>query len=63
MRKADYALLAQLIKKYREHYDSSPITGPRCETTIVALESLAHEFASSASVDKQAFLKACGIYP
>lgn len=46
MRKADYMLLAQLI---REHVDNPAV----CE--------LAREFAKLASVDRDAFLKACGL--
>ena len=65
MRKADYALLAQTIK-------TEIIFAARNEKNVTlgsgyfqgytyALHQIARDFAEGASVDKVAFLKACGI--
>lgn len=61
MRKADYAALAAIIKEWRAHYHASPTNPHHCTPAVEAIESLAREFADRASVDKSAFLKACGI--
>jgi hypothetical protein len=55
MRKADYALLAKIIRTMRLfHKNNNP-------SKCAALQSLAREFAERASVDKAAFFKACGL--
>jgi hypothetical protein len=67
MRKKDYGMLADLIKKRIEDTDLNSV--PFVGTVYGANQSylsrsfkiLAREFASSASVDKAEFLKACGI--
>lgn len=51
MRKADYLTLARVI---RESLEANP-------DARHAIESLAREFATAASVDRRAFLQACGI--
>lgn len=53
MRKADYSTLAALIKEWRA-------LNPAAAQTLSAL---ARDFSDRASVDKNAFLKACGIEP
>lgn len=49
MRKIDYHILAQIIKQMAQVYDR------------VTLERLAHNFANRASVNKDQFLKECGL--
>lgn len=67
MRKQDYSLLASMIRVHleqlREARDNSPdvLTINRACAAIVELEILAHNFARSASVDRRAFILACGL--
>lgn len=76
MRKVDYILLAELIASGLKIADDMAregstlhAAGQRCALESLAhtagqrcaLENLAHAFARSASVDRAAFLKACGI--
>lgn len=62
MRKVDYAVLAGLVKETRIHYSAHPKNGNRhCTEAVEAVEHVAREFAAQASVDRAAFLKACGI--
>lgn len=69
MRKADYAALADIIRTYRaQHAASRDVAASSAEQshhirTLSALECVARDFANSASVDKAAFLRACGIEP
>ena len=56
MRKTDYAALADTLKKRREHY-----TAQNKQDIADAIEVIAHVLASKLSVDKAAFLRACGI--
>lgn len=49
MRKVDYHLLAQIIKQMAQVYDRA------------TLERLAHNFANCASVNKELFLRECGL--
>lgn len=59
MRKADYTLLASIIREevdaYREPENEAQ------EMRLSTATDIARAFASHASVDKAAFLKACGI--
>lgn len=62
MRKADYAALAEIIKTAREIAQSDYARAPdvsRAKFTQCAV--IAELFASRASVNKEEFLKACGI--
>lgn len=56
MRKADYAILADAIKKHRDN-----ALGLGQPDAARAIEAVARTFARFASVDKAAFLRACGI--
>lgn len=49
MRKVDYKILAQIIRQMSQVYDRA------------TLERLAHNFANRASVNKDQFLKECGL--
>jgi hypothetical protein len=49
MRKVDYRLLAQIIRQMSQVYDRA------------TLERLANNFANRASVNKELFLKECGL--
>ena len=64
MKKQDYATLAAAIKfqisKCRRITDNRPIN-VHCEYAIAKLELLAADLSRSLHVDKQTFLKACGI--
>ena len=57
MRKADYALLAQLIRAIV--FDR--VTGTPDDIVAGAAKLLALTFAARASVNKSEFLKACGL--
>ena len=68
MRKADYQALAQHIREgiafaqvQRDAKDAAADSGPYYRGRIDALRTLAKMFATGASVDRAAFLKACGI--
>ena len=67
MRKADYALLATELRCAIAFAATQKDATTRQENAthyqgrIDALQQLAREFAARASVDKAAFLKACGI--
>ena len=65
MRKADYTLLAQLIKielTHAKRNDKTP-SMPRgyFDGYATALHCVARDFADNACVNKTEFLKACGI--
>lgn len=49
MRKIDYHILAQVIRQMAQVYDRA------------TLERLANNFANRASVNKELFLKECGL--
>ena len=66
MKKQDYAILAETIKKHggthaRAHhcYD----TPEQAKGATIAAERIARTFARFANVNKAAFLMACGIDP
>lgn len=59
MRKQDYAALAQIIRESLAGLGQD--LADRC--TRITLEGLATRFAERASVDRAAFLKACGLKP
>ena len=65
MRKADYAVLAEAIKNHGIERTEGP--GYHCPTREHAegarrcAEAIAHTFARFASVNRAAFLKACGL--
>lgn len=68
MRKADYQTLATIIKDGRAaskaNQDHFPMGSPNAEYwrgEFVKAGDIAFKFAERASVDKAAFLKACGI--
>lgn len=72
MRKADYATLARLIRDQlatardqkdaaRQNLPGASAQWTRGDELETRATLLAREFASSASVDKAAFLKACGV--
>lgn len=66
MRKADYAALAAIIKNQRRaaHNMAASAKIPEYyEGKRDALEFLADCFSRESSVDRAAFLKACGIDP
>lgn len=64
MKKQDYVTVAAAIKfqinKCRRITDNRPIN-VACEYAIAKLELLAHDLSRNLHVDKQAFLKACGV--
>lgn len=49
MRKVDYRLLAQIIRQMAQVYDRA------------TLVQLAHNFANRSSVNRELFLKECGL--
>lgn len=59
MRKIDYTILVDIIAAELRTYRAlaGPAAAMRCETA----ERIARNFANRASVDRDAFLKACGI--
>ena len=57
MRKADYSALADIIRSVLEPLGAD--LADRC--TRITVVSIVRRFAERASVDKPAFLKACGI--
>lgn len=57
MRKADYAHLADIIRAQLDLARRYPAGADIVHT----LEHVARAFAAAASVDRKAFLKACGI--
>lgn len=59
MRKADYSLLAQLLRDYIAA--AATCGGDIGNMQLIVLKQIATRFANRASVDKAAFLKACGI--
>ena len=62
MRKADYASLAENIKSHREStHHASHYSQETREIVKDKLTSVAQRFARESSVDKVAFLKACGL--
>lgn len=68
MRKADYATLAQLLAEERRSCYVQMRTGCGGERDIGRArmnhaEALARTFAMRASVNREEFLKACGIEP
>jgi hypothetical protein len=64
MRKKDYETLARIIRETRQHYDAHPDNGNvRYGAVIEALDHVAREFSERASVDRIAFLTACGVKP
>lgn len=54
MRKADYERLARELREAIEHYGNATATGE-------AIRLLAERLADRLSVDRAAFLRACGI--
>lgn len=65
MRKADYALLAQLLKIELNHSErnakSQSMPPGYFEGYATSLHCIARDFAEGANVNKTEFLKACGI--
>ena len=67
MRKADYTALATIVKKYRADMERAFIESDSQAQKLVTsargsmCTDIARDFARVASVDAQAFLKACGI--
>lgn len=64
MRKADYAILAETIKKHGVTNLTVPYHWKNKDVAIGArecAEKIARTFAQNAHVDKAAFLKACGL--
>lgn len=62
MRKADYSALAHIIRATLDHYSAKPENDNRhCTEATEAVQHIAQQFAQRASVDRAAFLKACGI--
>lgn len=68
MRKIDYLKLAEIIKESRETASNNRATWPDGSGSAEYWRGahskagdIAYRFAESASVDKAAFLKACGI--
>lgn len=60
MRKADYAALADIIRTKRQEALCNQNAKVKAEL-LFALRDMAQNFALRASVDRVAFLKACGI--
>ncbi len=58
MRKQDYETLARIIAAELRDVRACGIAGESAEASLV---HVAAEFAARASVDRAAFLKACGI--
>ena len=56
MRKADYTLLATLLKSKIDFAREQKMDG-----YVLQFEALAYQFAQLASVNRTAFLRACGI--
>lgn len=71
MRKADYNILASVIREERAQARvvlanpdrSLPDDTTYARATLTTSRDIAQRFASLASVDRVAFLKACGIEP
>lgn len=70
MRKADYAALAAIIKRERELSRAMGATKSATSyerhasaVSLALLRDVATSFSNVASVDRDAFLKACGIDP
>lgn len=65
MRKADYAMLADLVRVELQHAARNEknvtLGSGYFQGYTYALHQMAHDFAEGASVDKVAFLKACGL--
>ena len=61
MRKADYAILAEAIKKHRETVPTYARDFTESLATLAHSEAIARTFARFAHVDTVAFLDACGI--
>lgn len=65
MRKADYATLADIIRGERasaaQFLNGTDEMRHRAEARMASTERVARDFASRASVDRAAFLEACGI--
>lgn len=68
MRKADYELLADILKKRlataqdnRAQFGTTTKESEYWRGAITSTTAIAERFAQSAHVDKTAFLKACGI--
>lgn len=67
MRKADYAILAETIKKHgierTEGHGYHYATKEHAEGARQCAEAIARTFSHFAHVDKAAFLTACGVKP
>lgn len=66
MRKQDYAVLAETIKKHGVTSAETPHnydTPEQAKGATIAAERIARTFARFANVNKTEFLKACGIDP
>jgi hypothetical protein len=62
MRKADYAILANIIRRHRESIHHSHVYSQEVrEMLIDRLALIADCFARESSVDRAKFLEACGI--
>ena len=66
MKKQDYAILAETIKKHGVAHAHAPYhydTPEQAKGATIAAERIARTFARFANVNKTDFLKACGIDP
>lgn len=62
MRKADYAALAAIIAAcHKAGRDSRPADPARFDGYLAAVDAIARQFATRASVNRAEFMKACGI--
>lgn len=60
MRKADYNLLTNILSK--QLTEASKLSDPHCRSiTESVIRQIGLEFALKASVDSDAFIKACGM--
>ncbi len=62
MRKADYTILAAIIAACHKAGKDARLQDPqRFDGYLAAIDAIARQFSARASVNKDAFLKACGI--
>lgn len=61
MKKVDYQILAEAIKKHRKNVYFSDNDAITCAGILAHSEAIARTFARFAHVNKAEFLKACGL--
>ena len=62
MRKIDYQILADIIGAcHKAGKDARQYDPVRFDGYLTAIDAIAHQFATRASVNRSEFLKACGI--